>query len=81
MKETIIEIIGNACALEEKDIILQTKLKDISIDSLSFIEALVNIEQTFGIEFDEEDLNIYDWDSIEDLFLVVNRKINGAVIR
>lgn len=41
----------------------------------------MNIEQTFGIEFDEEDLNIYDWDSIEDLFLVVNRKINGAVIR
>ena len=69
MKEKIIEIIRNACALEEKDITLQTKLKDLSLDSLSFIEAIVKIEQTFDIEFEFEQAELSYWESIGDIIL------------
>lgn len=69
MKEKIIEIIRNACALEEKNITLQTKLKDLSLDSLSFIEAIVKIEQTFDIEFEFEQAELSYWESIGDIIL------------
>lgn len=78
MKEKIIEIIRNACALEENDITPETRLKDISLDSLSFIEAIVNIEQTFDIEFEEDCFDVYEWDKIADLVLYVEGKINGV---
>ena len=77
MNEKIIEILRNTCALEENEITLGTKLKEISLDSLSFIEALVNIEQEFGVEFSDEDLNIYDWDEVKDIVKYVEGKTNG----
>ena len=78
MKEKIIEIIRNACALEENDIALETKLHDLSLDSLSFIEAIVNIEEEFSIEFEDEVLYIGGWEKIEDIVLYVEGKINGV---
>lgn len=77
MKEKIIEFLREACALEENDITLETKLQDLSLDSLSFIEVIVNIEQEFDIEFGEEKLNIYEWEKIEDLLSYAEREING----
>lgn len=67
MKEKIIEIIRNACALEENNIAVHTKLKDLSLDSLSFIEALVNIEQAFGIEFEVDQAEVSYWKTIGDI--------------
>lgn len=77
MKEKIIEIIRNACALEENDITLETKLQDLSLDSLSFIEAIVSIEQEFDIEFEDEGLNIYEWKTVEEIIQYVEKIING----
>ena len=78
MKEKIIEIIRNACALEENDITLETKLQDLSLDSLSFIEAIVSIEQEFDIEFEDESLNIYEWKTVEEIIQYVEKIINGT---
>lgn len=75
MKEKIIEIIRNTCVLDEKNITLQTKLKDLSMDSFSFVEAIVNIEQMFDIMFDDEDLNIYGWETVGDLVHFVEGKV------
>ena len=76
MKEKIIELLREACALEEKRITAKTKLKDLSLDSLSFIEFLVHVEEEFGIEFDDEELYIGKWEGIEDIIFFVERKIN-----
>ncbi len=71
MKEKIIEIIRNACALEESDITSQTKLKDLSLDSLSFIEVIVNIEQEFDIEFEIDEAELVYWNTVGDIILKV----------
>ena len=77
MRERIIEIISDACALKEDNITFETNLGDISLDSLTFIEVIVRIEQEFGFEFDDEDLNIDDWGTIGDVIHYVEGKING----
>lgn len=77
MRERIIEIIRDACALKEDNITFETNLGDISLDSLTFIEVIVRIEQEFGFEFDDEDLNIDDWGTIGDVIHYVEGKING----
>ncbi len=71
MKEKIIEIIRNACALEENDITLETKLQDLSLDSLSFIEAIVKIEQEFNIEFEIDQADLVYWNTVGDIILKV----------
>lgn len=68
MKEKIIEIIKKGCALEE-EIFADTKLKDLSLDSLSFVETIVKIENEFNIEFDFEQLDISSWENVSDIIL------------
>ena len=53
--------------MEENDITQGTKLKDLSLDSLSLIEVIVKIEEEFSIEFDDEELYIGKWEKIEDI--------------
>ena len=71
MKEKIIELLREACALEGKRITAKTKLKDLSLDSLSFIEAIVKIEQAFDIEFEIEQANLVYWKTVGDIILKV----------
>ena len=69
MREEIIEIIRDSCALEEDGIAAETKLNEISLDSLSFLGALVRIEERFGFEFDIEELDLYGWETVGDIIL------------
>ena len=71
MKEKIIEIIRNACALEENDITLETKLQDLSLDSLSFIEAIVKIVEEFDVEFEIDQAELAYWETVGDIILKV----------
>lgn len=74
MRKKIIEIIRNCCVLEEKNVGAETRLEDISLDSLSFVDAIVKIEQEFGFEFDDEDLNVYSWETVGELMLKAEEK-------
>lgn len=76
MKEKIIEIIKNNCALEER-ITAETLLKELSLDSLSFVSVIAELEDAFGIEFELEELNMEEWESAEDLIKAVEEKINA----
>ena len=42
--EEIVRIFGEACALDE-NVTEESRLKELSLDSLSFISALVRIEE------------------------------------
>lgn len=64
MKERIIQLLQDACALEEKRITSRTDLKELSLDSLSFIDFLVNVENEFGIEFAPEELMLGYWKTV-----------------
>lgn len=63
MKERVIQLLRDACALPE-EIGEDTQLQSLSLDSLSFIEFLVNVENEFGIEFEPEDLVRERWNTV-----------------
>lgn len=75
MNEKIIEIIREACALEE-ELFEDTKFNEISLDSLSFIEVIVKTEQEFKIEFEAEQINMMYWETIGDYISYVGKKVN-----
>ena len=76
MKDKIIQIIKDACALGE-EVKENSDLKTLSLDSLSFVEMLVNIENEFEIEFEDEELNFFDWENVSDLINAVKEKLNA----
>ncbi len=76
MKEKIVEIIQNACALEE-EITTESELKLLSLDSLSFVGAVVEIEEEFGLEFELDELGIFNWKTVGDIIKNVEEKINA----
>lgn len=74
MKEIIINIINDNLALKE-EVKENTNLSNISLDSLSFINALVTIEEVFSITFNDEELNIDNFKNVSDLVNLVKRKV------
>ena len=75
MKEKVRERIRGGCALPEIKLGEDTLLNEISLDSLSFIEVLVSLEEEFHIEFEDEELNFYHWIKIGDIVKAVENKI------
>ena len=74
MKEIIINIINDNLALKE-EVKENTNLSNLSFDSLSFINALVTIEEVFSITFNDEELNIDNFKNVSDLVNLVKRKV------
>lgn len=72
MEDKIIDIIKGECALDE-DITIDTYISDLSLDSLSFIRIIVEIENTFNIEFDIETLDKKAWNTVGDIIEYVMR--------
>ena len=81
MKERVIQLLQDACALEEKGITSRTNLKELSLDSLSFIDFLVNVENEFGIEFEPEELSINEWKSVRDILRTVEERRDETNIK
>lgn len=75
MKDKVIRIIKKACALEE-DISLESELALLSLDSLSFVNVIVELEEEFGIEFDIDELAIFHWKTVDDIVKNIEEKIN-----
>ena len=75
MKEEILKIIKKACALEE-EVYEDSILSELSLDSFSFVEVLLEIEETFGVEFDVDELGVFNWEKVEEIIKNVEEKIN-----
>ena len=74
MTDKVIEIIKNACAIDE-EVTPNSKLKLLSLDSLSFVEAIVEIENYFDIDCDDG-LLMNEYLTVNDLISYVGRKID-----
>ena len=74
--EKIIRIVRESCGLEEA-VREDSRLKELSLDSLSFISALVQIEDETEIEFEIEELNMDGWETVGDLIKAVEEKGRG----
>ena len=77
MNDLIIRILRESCALPEEEVFESSVLSELSLDSLSFIDALVKIEEISGIEFDMEELDMARWERVEDIIRSVEEKKNA----
>lgn len=77
MNDLIIRILRENCALPEENVFESSVLSELSLDSLSFIDALVKIEEMSGIEFDMEELDLARWKCVEDIIRCVEEKKNA----
>lgn len=75
VEQIVVQCIQENCALDEA-IVPESKLSDISIDSLSFVAALIKLEETFETEFDLEKLNIENWNTVGDIITMLEEKEN-----
>ncbi|MCI5746027.1 MAG: acyl carrier protein [Erysipelotrichaceae bacterium] len=74
MNEIIINIIKDNLSLKE-EVKENTNLNNLSLDSLSFINILVTIEEVFSVSFTDEELNIDNFNNVSDLVKLVKRKV------
>lgn len=77
MNDLIIRILRENCALPDEEVFESSVLSELSLDSLSFIDALVKIEEISGIEFDMEELDLARWERVEDIIRSVEKKKNA----
>lgn len=63
----VCELVQEACALPETTLAAETKIDELSLDSLSFVVLLVNCENEFGISFAEEEWNWENWQTVGQL--------------
>lgn len=52
----------------------ESKLRELSLDSLSFVQVVVDIEAEMGIEFEIEELNIDNWEKVGDIIKSIRNK-------
>lgn len=75
MKDRVVEIIRNACAIDE-EVTLDGELKLLSLDSLTFVSIVVELEEEFGIEFELDELGVFNWKTVGDIANSVEEKVN-----
>lgn len=74
----ILEIIKKNCAIDE-EVTVESKLNLLSLDSLTFVTILVEIEELYNIEFDIEKLDIKSWNTVVDLIKEVEKMCNEKI--
>lgn len=57
---------------------VSTKFADLIIDSLSYIEFVVAVEEKFNIEFDDDVLALDTFNTIGDLISYVQKKVENG---
>jgi len=71
MTDKMIEIITEVLEIELADDF--TVHTELAIDSINFVRIIITIEDSFDVEFDEMDLNIEAFRTINDFIIYVNR--------
>ena len=50
-------------------------IEDLGMDSLSLLSLMVEIEQTFGFEFDDEDLAMEGVETVDDFIRLLTKYV------
>lgn len=72
----VIEVLEDLCLTEIMDT-AKTLVDDLSLDSLRMVMLLLTIEETFGIELDESDMNPFLLITVEDVISLVRKYVTG----
>ncbi len=74
MRETITELIRNVISLDaNREIKDDENLIDLGLDSIKTIEIVVELEDGFDIEIDEDDLMLDNFSTISKIIELVKR--------
>ncbi len=60
------------------NISLDDNLTTYQLNSVSFIKIIVEIENEFDIEFDDEEISIETFETLEDVIHCIERKVDAA---
>lgn len=79
MKEKVIEIIcSNLDSADMADLILKSNdLTEFGLNSLSFIKIIVKLEDEFGVEFNDDEINYLNYKSVDKILELVQNKIHS----
>ncbi|NEW06268.1 acyl carrier protein [Paenibacillus sp. SYP-B3998] len=76
VKQVIREVLQElAAGIETNELSDDTLLADLGIDSIKYVELLVQIEEKCNIIFDESDLGVESLRNFGDLAALVNKSI------
>lgn len=73
MEEKVINIFKKNCPFLENDFVTM-KLQDMGINSITFIQIVVELEECFGFEFNDEDLDYEKFIYLSDLYEYIKEK-------
>ncbi|WP_158895863.1 acyl carrier protein [Amycolatopsis anabasis] len=63
----IITALGNVLEEEVPDLREDTRLADVGLDSTGVLELLMQLEETLGVEFDTDNLEMSHFESVDSL--------------
>lgn len=70
----VIEVLEDLCLIEIEDT-AKFLVDDLSMDSLRMVMLLLTLEETFGIELDESDMNPFLLVTVEDVISLVRKYV------
>ncbi len=71
--EKVVQIIAEQLGMDSKDIAMDTEFDEINADSLELVGVIMAVEQEFGIEVDDEDIEKIK--SVGDVVEYINNKL------
>ena len=72
----VIEVLEDLC-LTEIDDTAKSLADDLSLDSLRMVMLLLTLEETFGIELDESDMNPFILITVEDVISLTRKYVKA----
>lgn len=78
MKEKVIDIIKETLGIDSsREITGATDISSLGINSLNFLRIIVEIEETFDVEFDDNELNFDYFSTIDSVITLIEGKKNN----
>lgn len=75
LKERLNEVVAKLCVTDEAIRDNQSLKDNLGFDSLRIVELIVALEEEFGIELDESDLNPECFNIVADLYSLLGKYI------
>ena len=76
IEEKVKEILSDLCD-GETIMNVSTLQGDLALDSLLMVTLLIELEEKFGIELDESDMNPFDLITVQDVICLVGKYCGG----
>lgn len=75
VRNILIEVLGKELTL--KQVSMTDRFEEIGVNSLNFIKFIVSIESEFEFEFEDDALNVKNYENIMSLVNYVDKRVNA----